>query len=765
MSDQKNNKEELLKEVQQLRVEYNCLKSLYEKGIYDWEQEERALKVSEEKYRFMFDNSPQPNWIYDIKTLTFLDVNEAAIKYYGYSRQEFLSMTLRDIHPLVCFQTLFKANEFLNISENKARAWRHVKKNGEFIFVETTSHSVCINGIDMCYVVIQDINDGKRVENELVESEKNFRRSISDSPVGIRIVTVDGKTIYANKTLLDIYELNSLEEFTSMSTKDRYTAESYKHHQKRKVKRQNGQDVLEYEVSFRCCNCKIRHVKISRKEVLWNGIKHFQVITLDITKQRNAEDKLRKLSRVVEQSPNAICITDTDGIIEYINPRTTELTGFTKDELIGAHIKLFSSGLKQQEGSAQLWQTIKSGDVWSGELCNKKKNGELYWETATVSPIFDNQGKITHFLSIKEDVTESKKMLQDLILTKEHAEESEIFLRTFIENVPFEIWACDMDNVGILENKMHVDHFGSILGTVIKDSAVVGEKKIQLWEDNIKRVMNGEIIAEECESEINYRRNIFQQIAFPIYKKGKITGIAGLNINVTDQKLAEIALVNSEEQLRKFASHLQNIREEERSALAREIHDDLGQILVALKIDLGLLKQKVIKDGTSVYLEEILVEFENLANLINDTIKTARRIMNGLRPEQLELLGLEVSIKEYLREFENRHHLNCEFISSVPKLEIDQQQTLVFFRIFQEALTNIAKHAKATTVKIEFSNFENKLVMEIVDNGIGFNLKNNGRIDSYGMIGMKERVFLLKGKLNVTSKVGQGTRVRVELPY
>jgi len=754
MDERRKNRDNFVAELEALKQEYNYLKLLYENGTFELEQARNALTDSDAKYRLLFSENPQPIWIYDCDTQLFLDVNEAAIRQYGYSRQEFLSMTLHDIQAVEeNFQDFYEVRE-----------QRHVKKNGELLTVEILSYPVSLNNSTVLHATIHDITNRKQIENKLLESEENFRRSIADSPVGIRIVTVDGKTIYANKTLLDIYEFNSLEEFVNMSKIDRYTSESYKQHQERKEKRKKGQDVFEYEVGFKRSNGDIRHVKVSKKGVLWDGVRHFQVITQDITEQRNAEERLRIFLRVVEQSPNAVCISDLEGVINYVNSRTIELTGFSYDELIGAHTRIFSSGLTPKEEYVQLWQTIKSGNVWRAELCNRKKNGELYWEFVTISPVFDEQDKITHFLSIKVDITEHKEMLQDLILSKESTEKSEIFLRTFIENIPFDIWASDVNNIGILENKMHVDHFGTIIGKTLKNNVAIDQHNIQIWEDSIRRVINGEIIDEECECEVNHQKTIFQQIAFPIYKKEQLIGIAGLNINITDKKLAENALISSEEQLRKFASHLQIVREAERSALAREIHDDLGQILVALKIDTGLLKQKIIKNNSTDYSTDILLKFDSLASLINDTIITVRRIMNGLRSDQLELLGLKAAIAEYLRDFEERHQISCEFKCPIEKPEIDQQQTLALFRILQEAMANISKHAKATVVTVELANSEDKLVMKITDNGVGFDPEHSGRDDSYGLIGMQERVSLLKGHLHIGSKVGQGTTVRIEMP-
>jgi len=163
-----------------------------------------------------------------------------------------------------------------------------------------------MNGL---FGTIQDITERKRTELELIlaneavlQSEKNFRRSISESPMGIRIVSADGEIIYANKALLDIYGFNSLEEFTSTPVINRYTPESYAQHQERKEKRKNGHDVFDYEISIICKNAEIRHVKVSRREVQWNGTKHYQVINFDITEQKKLSIDLIAAKEHAEQS-------------------------------------------------------------------------------------------------------------------------------------------------------------------------------------------------------------------------------------------------------------------------------------------------------------------------------------------------------------------------------------------------------------------------------------------------------------------------------
>lgn len=487
------------------------------------------------------------------------------------------------------------------------------------------------------YGFFQDITKRKEIENNFLASQLNFFRTISDSPIGIRIVTVEGDTVYANKAFLDIYEFESLEEFTATPAIQRYTHESYIQHCNRREIRRNGGELFDYEISIVCKNKEMRLIKVSRKEILWNGTKHFQVINIDVTKQRNAETELRKLSQAVEQSPVAICITDLDGDIEYVNPKIIQLTGFSKEELIRENTRIFGSGEKSQEEYTELWQTIKSGKIWSGEFHNKNKKGELYWEYATIAPVFDPSGQITNFLAIKEDIT--------------------------------------------------------------------------------------------------------------------------------NRKRSELALSKSEELLRKFASHLQSVREEEKIALAREIHDDLGQNLVALKIEAGLLKNKTVKINNTEHSEEIAEKFDRIIGLIGETIKTARRIMNGLRPELLELKGFVGAVTAYIQEFEERYQIVCEFKTDQPDLELDHQQSLTLFRILQESLSNIARHSKAENATVLLYGESDQLVMEIIDDGIGFDINNSGRQDSYGMIGMKERVVLLGGKINVKSEIGKGTTIAVSMPW
>ena len=159
----------------------------------------------------------------------------------------------------------------------------------------------------------------------------------------------------------------------------------------------------------------------------------------DITESKLAEEEIRKLYHGVEQSPTVILITDKNGVIEYVNPRFCEITGYSYAEVIGKNPSILNSGNRSKEDYKKLWYTILAGNVWKGEFQNRKKNGDLFWELSTISPIKNDAGKITHFIAIKEDITEHKRIIQELTIAKEKAEEMNKIKSNFFANMSHEL--------------------------------------------------------------------------------------------------------------------------------------------------------------------------------------------------------------------------------------------------------------------------------------------------------------------------------------
>jgi hypothetical protein len=181
---------------------------------------------------------------------------------------------------------------------------------------------------------------------------------------------------------------------------------------------------------------------VTKKSAKPLNIEIIEAFILQVTnfiKKQKSEEKLKLLNRAVEASSISVVITDAEGNINYVNPYFTELTGYSNEELLGKNPRLLKSGNQPKSFYVELWNTILSGKEWTGEFRNKKKNGELYWENAIIAPILNSQGKITNFVAIKEDVTERKKILEELVDAKEHAEESDRLKSAFLANMSHEI--------------------------------------------------------------------------------------------------------------------------------------------------------------------------------------------------------------------------------------------------------------------------------------------------------------------------------------
>jgi len=232
-----------------------------------------------------------------------------------------------------------------------------------------------------------------------------------------------------------------------------------------------------------------------------------------------------------------------------------------------------------------------------------------------------------------------------------------------------------------------------------------------------------------------------------------------LRREIAERKRSEEELRQSRERLRDLASHLQSIREEERGRIAREIHDELGQALTALKMDIHWIGHGLSKD------QQLLLEkAKSMSMLIDTTVQSVQRISSELRPGLLDDLGLSAAVEWQADEFRNRTGIQCETISDPEDIALNQALSIAVFRIFQEALTNIARHANATRVKIILKEKSGKVELTVRDNGKGITEKQISDARSFGLIGMRERVHSFRGDLRITGTPNKGTTVRVSIP-
>ncbi len=217
-------------------------------------------------------------------------------------------------------------------------------------------------------------------------------------------------------------------------------------------------------------------------------------------------------------------------------------------------------------------------------------------------------------------------------------------------------------------------------------------------------------------------------------------------------------LEKSHNQLRNLAVHLQCVREEERANIAREMHDELGQTLTALKMDISWLQQKY------GYHPDILARSDSMLTIVNETLRSVKRIYTELRPSLLDHLGLGAAMEWQAEEFQRRSKIECSVTLEPDNITVDIDLAIVFFRIFQEALTNVIKHANATKVEANLIRGDDRIVLEIQDNGVGISGEDILKLNSFGFLGMRERLYPLGGTISFHGKKNMGTTLTVTIP-
>ena len=230
-------------------------------------------------------------------------------------------------------------------------------------------------------------------------------------------------------------------------------------------------------------------------------------------------------------------------------------------------------------------------------------------------------------------------------------------------------------------------------------------------------------------------------------------------IDIDDAKRAEEALLKSREEFRGLALHLQKVREEERTSVARDIHDELGQLLTAIKIDADWVSKK-LNEGQKPLLDRT----RDISKISDDAIQAVKKIATELRPALLDDLGLAAALEWQAEEFEHRTGIRCELAIESLDVILSKSLAIALFRIFQEALTNVARYSCATKVDAGLKRSGGEVILEIVDNGKGISERDMSKPDSFGLLGMRERLYPWSGEFTISAVKRKGTTVRATIP-
>jgi two-component system sensor histidine kinase UhpB len=294
----------------------------------------------------------------------------------------------------------------------------------------------------------------------------------------------------------------------------------------------------------------------------------------------------------------------------------------------------------------------------------------------------------------------------------------------------------------------------------LSPSAIVAPKYIDEFNRCIEKLLDENHVIYQLVHRAKDKKLIPTEVSSHLFHyEGKLT-VLSVARDITKRKEAEEKLSRTSMIMRNLASHLQTIREEERTMIAREIHDELGQVLTVLKIQVTLLSNKLRDDQ-----QDIKTKINDLSKVIDDTVETVQRISSKLRPGILDELGLFPAIEWQSQEFQKVTGIIFSLSLPSHEIQLDKEKSTALFRIFQEAITNIIRHASATTIQISLYSGSDLLIMEIKDNGTGITLAQIRNPKSLGIIGMKERALAVGGEVYIDGIPNKGTIVKVEIPF
>ncbi len=601
----------------------------------------------------------------------------------------------------------------------------------------------------------------KQVLQALQESEKRYRELADSLPQIIFEMDEKGILTFANRNAFDIFGYTQSEFDKGLNGFDMLIPEDYDRALKNMEQEFRGDSPGGPEYTAIKIDGSTFPV-ILHATPIWRDKKPVGLrgIMIDLTERKRAEEELKKLSVGIQQSPVSIVITDTEGNIEYVNPKFSELTGYSAEEAIGKNPNILKTGVTSESEYKKLWNTITKGETWVGEFVNKKKNGELYCESATISPIIDDNNNITHFLAVKEDITKKKEMIDDLM-------EREEKYRTLTYNL----------NVGVYRNTPGKNGiFIEANPAFLRMFGLSSKKELERWKvvdfypDLLERKSLEEKLASKgflINEEIKMRKKdgtiFYASISATVAKdeSGKIIHYDGIIEDVTDEKKVREDILTYQSNLKSLTNELLVTEEEAKRRLAMTLHDKLLQSLVLANFKSSELNKKVEKSEHKKIISEI-------SGFIEDAINESRNITYELSPPVLYEMGLIPAISWKLDEMEKNNKIKTSLIDQSNSYEFDEKEQIILYRSINELLQNIIKHSKAKNVSVSFKQFTNDYIITISDNGRGFDLEAMREKavsqKKFGLFSLMERIRFISGEVIINAVPDKGTEAVINLP-
>ncbi|WAK04185.1 PAS domain S-box protein [Methylobacter sp. YRD-M1] len=749
----------------------------------------------------------------------FRYVNDRACQSLGYSRDELLNMIVPDIDPCVDLVAAQKIDEQLRQQLFTRFETFHRTKGGHIFPVEISASELEYDGQLMGLSVVRDITEHKHMEMERLshlcyfENMDRINRAIQgsndletvmnnvlDTVLSIfdcdRAFLIDSCYPEANswsvpfeRTRPEYADSLALGLVTPMDEEDATTfrimldsggpityGPGNQHPLPKEVSEKFGfKSLMSMAVHpkgskpwhFGIHQCSRVRVWMPDERKLLQEISRRLADSLSsLLAYRNTQEREQKFRTLAESLPDYIARYDLQVRKTYVNPRLGQLLGTCVEAWLGKTPREIYLNGELDEYQAKLENVIKTGKCDEMERIAPDGNGGWQYTHIRFAAERGPNGEIVGALAMGRDVTRKRQLEQELI-------QREREFRTLAENSPDVIVRYDRNcrrtyvnrAYKVLTNTME----GEALGTLPREYWRLAMPNADEYTKILQRVIKTRT-QERIEVQLVDAAGMLRYYSMHLVPEpgdnDEVTSVLSISNDITDLKTAEQrreeTSKQAERQLREFSAHLQAVREEEKAFMAREIHDNLGGTLTALKMDLNWLLDELSanKEATSV-----LNHVESMSQLLDNAAVVTRRVITDLRPTILDDFGLLAALEWQAEQFQKRTGIQCRVACDEnDPYESDKTQTINLFRIFQESLTNVTRHSGASRVEVKLQYENQKVIMTINDNGCG---RQEGHIvspTSYGMLGMRERAKQLGGRINFYSPPGGGFSVTVTLP-
>jgi PAS domain S-box-containing protein len=726
-------------------------------------------EAGDESFRLLFHNHPLPTWLYDLETLAFLEANDAAVKNYGYARDEFLRMTLKDIFLPGDMARLLESMTNLPLWPQHSSEWRHALKSGRIISVEISLQTLKFCGRRAVLMIADDITERKKAE----ESQLLLTTALESTANGVAITDHRGSVVWVNRAFVEMtgyaeaeVQGQNLRLLKSGMQEDSYYRTLWDTIAEGNVWR--GELInKKKDGSLYTVDMTITPLKNANDEIT-----HFIAVKQDITERKNAERELTLMAQTVASARDCISVTDLKDKLLFVNDAFCETYGYTTGELVGKDVSMVRSPRMSGAVSDRILPATLEGG-WHGELLNRRKDGSDFPVELWTSVVRDDAGTPVALVGVSRNIADRR-------LAEEHLKESEEQFRLIAENVADMIAVLDLDGIRIYNSPSYKNILGdpeSLKGT---------DSYREIHPEDRERVM--QVFQETA------RTGVGQRIEYRIVgKDGTLRNIEskGSVIKVANGRVSRVVVVSRDvtEEKRLAAQFLRAQRMESIGTLAGGIAHDLNNVLAPIMMAIEILRDKIPDAGGKRILEIV----ETSAKRGSDIVKQVLAFGRGVTGDRI-LVQLKHVINEVARIAGQTFPKSIDITTNVPRdlwtvLADPTQMHQVLLNMMVNARDampeggTLSISAKNVTLDDDYSQMHpgtkagNYVNIMIADSGTGIPAEIRVKIfepffttKEIGMgtgLGLSTTLAIVKshdGFINLESEEGKGTTFSIYLP-